>query len=303
MHAAADRPEFAPPPQPGLLRAFVLAVLAHLLLILALTHGLHWQREVQDAAVEAELWSALPQEAAPKAEPVPVPAPPPPPPPPVVKAQPQPEPPVKTDADIALEREKERRLAEQKRHAEEKRLAELEKQRERAKAEAQKKREEELARKKDLQQKQLAEAKKKEEDRKAKLQQQAALEEKKRQMLRDENMKRMQGLAGGGTGAANAQGTAARASGPSASWAGRVQARVRPNIVFPDNIAGNPQAVVEVRIGPGGLIVGKPRLVKSSGVPSWDEAVLRALERTESLPPDTDGRYPSPVEITFRPKA
>jgi hypothetical protein len=29
MHAAADRPEFAPPPEPALLRAFALAVLAH----------------------------------------------------------------------------------------------------------------------------------------------------------------------------------------------------------------------------------------------------------------------------------
>jgi colicin import membrane protein len=65
MHADADRPEFAPPPPPGLLRAFALAVIAHLLLVLALTHGLHWQRETQDAAAEAELWSALPQQAAP----------------------------------------------------------------------------------------------------------------------------------------------------------------------------------------------------------------------------------------------
>src|SRR4051812_45555164 len=151
MHAAADRPEFAPPPQPGLLRAFVLAVVAHLLLVVALTQGLHWKRESQDAAVEAELWSALPQQAARKVEPVPVPvpAPPPPPPPPVVKPAPQPEPPAKSQADIALEHEKEKRLLEQKQLAEQKRLAELEKQRERAKAEALKKHEEELARKKE----------------------------------------------------------------------------------------------------------------------------------------------------------
>ena len=44
MHAAADRLEFAPPPPPGMLRAFVLAVIAHLLLLLALTYGLRWQR-------------------------------------------------------------------------------------------------------------------------------------------------------------------------------------------------------------------------------------------------------------------
>jgi colicin import membrane protein len=60
---------------------------------------------------------------------------------------------------------------------------------------------------------------------------------------------------------------------------------------------------VRVRLGPGGMIVGKPVLVKSSGSKAWDEAVVRALERTESLPPDTDGRYPSPVDIAFKPKA
>ena len=301
MHAADDRPEFAPPPEPALLRAFGLAVLAHALLIAALTHGLKWQRESQDTAVEAELWSALPRQAAPKEvppppPPAPTPAPTPAPPPPVVKAPPPPEPPAKSEADIALEREKQKRLQEQRR------LAELEKQRaEKAKLEAQKKREEELARRKQEQQKQLAEAKRKEEERKAKAEKLAAAEERKRQQLREDNMRRMQAMAG--TGGPSSTGTAARSSGPSASWAGKVQARVRPNIVFSDNVPGNPQAIVEIRLGPGGLIVGKPRLVRSSGSPAWDEAVIRALERTESLPPDTDGRYPSPVEISFKPKS
>jgi colicin import membrane protein len=324
MHAADDRPEFAPPPEPALLRAFVLAVLAHLLLLFALMHGLQWKRDAQDAAVEAELWSALPQQAAPKQEPVqPAPPPPPPPPPPPAPPRPRPqpvvkappEPPVKSQADIALEREKQRReLERERRQAElerekqkrelerERRQAELEHERvQKAKAEAQRKRDEELARKKEQQQqKLLAEAKQKEDERKARQQQQAAAEEKKRQQLREENLKRMQGMAG--TGPSSATGSAANASGPSRSWAGRVQARVRPNIVFSDSVSGNPEARVIVRLGPGGLIIGKPQLVHSSGVPSWDEAVIRALEKTESLPADTDGRYPSPVEIAFRPK-
>jgi colicin import membrane protein len=288
MNAAADRLEFAPPPEPALVRAFILAVVAHLLLLLALTYGFHWQRESQDAAVEAELWSAVPREVAPKE----VPQPPPPPPQPVVKVAPQPEPPARSDADIALEREKQRRLLEQKRHEEE-----LKREREeRAKAEAQKKRDEELARKKELQkQQQLADAKRKQQ------QEQQARDEKMREQLRQDTMKR--NLAMAGTGAPSATGNAARASGPSASWGGKVQARVRPNIVFPDNVSGNPVAQVEVRLGPGGMILGSPRLVKSSGVKSWDDAVLRALEKTESLPPDTDGRYPSPVIIEFKPKA
>lgn len=298
MHAAADRPEFAPPPAPGLLRAYVLAVLAHVLLVLALMHGLRWQREAQDAGVEAELWAAVPQQAAPKAEP----APPPPPPPPqqqqVVKAPPPPEPPAKRDADIAIEREK------QKRELEKQKQAELERERleQRRKLEAQKKREEELARRKQEQAK-LAEAKKRaeeEQERKARQQQQAVLDEKKREQQRQENLKRMQGMAGG-TGAPSSEGTAARSAGPSASWAGRVVARVRPNIVFTDAISGNPKAEVEVRTSPDGTIVGM-KLVRSSGVKAWDDAVLRALDKTEVLPRDVDGRVPSPVVIEFRPR-
>ena len=312
MDAAADRPEFAPPPERGLLRGYALAVLAHVLLVIGLTYGLHWQREVQDAGVEAELWSAVPQQAAPKEEPTP-PAPPPPPPQPVVKAPPQPEPPVRSQADIALEREKQQRLEQERREREQEKRAKAEAQKKREQELARKKereeelakkkeREEELARKKELQQKQLAEARRKEEEKQRKQQEQEARDAKRVAQQREENLNRMRGMAGG-TGAPDSVGTAARSSGPSASWGGKVQARVRPNLVFADNVPGNPQAIVEIRLGPGGMIVGKPRLVRSSGYPSWDEAVIRALERTESLPPDTDGRYPSPVEISFKPKA
>jgi colicin import membrane protein len=290
MHAAADRPEFAPPPPPGLLRAFGLALLAHALLVLALMHGLQWKRESQDAAIEAELWSALPQQAAPKEEPAPLP---PPPPPPVVKAPPQPEPPVQREADIALEREKHKRELEQQRQQ-----AQLERERDqRRKLEAQNKREDELARKKQEQAK-LAEAKRKEDEKKRKLQEQEARVAKQRQA----NLDRLQQQAAAtGTGAPSSTGSAARSSGPSASWAGRVQARVRPNIVFGDDISGNPRADVEVRTSPDGTIVGK-KLVRSSGVKAWDDAVLRALDKTEVLPRDVDGRVPSPVVIEFRPR-
>ena len=305
--AADDRLAFAPPKQPGLMRSFALAVLAHALLVLGLMQGLHWKRDSQELAVEAELWSAVPKQAAPREVPVP-PAPKPepqPPPQPVVKAPPPPEPPVQRDADIALEREK------QKRELEKQKQAELEREREqRRKLEAQKKREEELARKKQEQreeelarkkqeQQKLADAKRKEDEAKRKLQEQETRLAKQREQIREENLKRS--LAMAGTGAPGSTGTAAQASGPSASWGARVQARVRPNIVFTDDVSGNPKAEVEVRLAPDGTIVGK-RMKTSSGNKGWDEAVLRALDKTEVLPRDTDGRVPAQGVLVFRPR-
>ena len=307
MDVSADRPEFSPPPEPALVRAFVLAVLAHLVLLFALMHGLHWTRETPDAVAEAELWSTLPQEAAPK--PVPVqPAPPPPPPQPVVKAPP--EPPAQKAPDINLERERQRRQLEEQR-----RQADLERQREdqRRKLEAQKKHDQELARQQQQQQKlaaqeqqrKLDEQKRKLEDQKRKLDEQKRKEQdaklaQERERVRKEQLARM--MAQAGSGSPDAKGNAQHSAGPSASWGALVQSRVRPNITFTDTISGNPEAEVEVRTSPDGTIVGK-KLVHSSGVKSWDDAVLRALDKTETLPRDPrDGRVPSPVIIGFRPK-
>lgn len=289
MPASTDRLEFTPPPQPGAMRSFVLAVLAHLVLIAALTMGLKWKRDSQDLAAEAELWSSVPQQAAPKEV---VPPPPPPQPRPVAKPEPKPEPKV-NEADIALQQEKKRKELEAKRHQEE-----LEREREKQKKlEAQRKQEE--LKKEEQRKEALAEQKKKEE---AQQQKKKREEEQARKLaqLREENLRRIQGMAGA-TGGPTATGTAARSSGPSDSWGGRIKARVRPNIVFSDDVVGNPNAEVEVRLAPDGTITGR-RLVKSSGNKAWDDAVLRALDKTEVLPRDTDGRVHSPVVIEFRPK-
>jgi colicin import membrane protein len=65
---------------------------------------------------------------------------------------------------------------------------------------------------------------------------------------------------------------------------------------------GNPLAVVEVRAAPRWHHRGQRKLIKSSGNKAWDEAVLRALDKTERLPRDVDGRVPSQFPIGFRPK-
>lgn len=261
MHAAS-RQEFAQPPQ-GLLRAYGLALLIHGLLLAALTWGVNWRSSDTSLAVEAELWSAVPQEAAAKlVEPEPQPQPSPPRP-----APPKVETPQANDAEIALARERERKAKEK---LEQERL-------EREKKLAEEKRKREL------------EAKRKDE-----------AEARQREKDRQENLKRMAGLAGA-TGSVDSKGTAQRASGPSANYAGRIRARIKPNIVFAEELAGNPSAEVEVRTSPDGTIVGR-KLLKSSGHKNWDEAVLKAIDKTETLPRNEEGVVPTPMTIIFRPK-
>lgn len=291
---AAERFEFAPPPNKGFLRGLAIALLAHALLLAALSLGVQWKTNTQTLSAEAELWSALPQEAAPK----PVERPPEAPTPPVqaepVKAVPpplaQPEAP---QADIVLAKEKLRLKKEKQRALGEQRLAQLKLEKA-----------EKLKQVKLDQEKTLAEAKKRNAQ-EAKRQEALIAEEEKLDNLkieiqREANLKRMAGLAGT-TGGAEAKGTALQASGPSPSYAGKLRARIKPNIVFTDDIAGNPTAEIEVRTASDGSIVSR-KLTKTSGLKSWDEAVLKAIDKTDTLPRDTDGRVPSTLIISFRPK-
>ncbi len=125
--------------------------------------------------------------------------------------------------------------------------------------------------------------------------------EKIAEQARTEQMQRLAGMMAGASGDANAKGTAAKSSGPSASYAGRIRARVKPNIVYVDEIAGNPAAEVTVLTSPDGTIIGRS-LARSSGVASWDEAVLKAIDKTQVLPRDVDGTVPSSLTLIFRPK-
>ncbi|MBK9237491.1 MAG: cell envelope integrity protein TolA [Rhodoferax sp.] len=280
MNATADRLEFAPPPTPGLARALLLAIAVHALLMVALTAGLSWRREAELVSAEAELWSAVPSEAAPKLlEPPPLPAPP-------VRRVESPAEPKVANADIAIEREKQRQLHDK------------EQQQKKAQLELNKKREQE---KRDKERK-LAEDQRLAEQESKRKETLAAQERAKRlETQRQENIKRLTGLANA-SGTSGASGSATQSSGPSASYGAKLEARIRPNIVFGDDTAGNPRAVVLFNAAPDGTIVGKPRLKTPSGNKGWDDAVLRAIEKTESIPRDIDGRVPALVEMGFTPK-
>ena len=112
----------------------------------------------------------------------------------------------------------------------------------------------------------------------------------------------MAGLAGsGGSGAATSTGTAAQSSAPTASYLGRIAARIKPNIVYTETIVGNPKTEIEIRMSPDGTILSS-KIVKASGTTSWDEAALKAIDKTGILPKDENGRVPSPLIIVMSPQ-
>lgn len=96
-------------------------------------------------------------------------------------------------------------------------------------------------------------------------------------------------------------GAGSRSAGPSAAYAGRIVARVKPNIVFTDSLSGDPRAVVEVHCSPDGRIIAR-KLIEPSGVPAWDDAVLRAIDKTEVLPKNEQGEVPISMQLGFRYK-
>jgi colicin import membrane protein len=294
MTARTARMEFAPPPTPGLVRALGLAILAHAVLLAMLAAGVQWKREAPAVAVEAELWSALPVQAAPPApEPVALPEPVPrTPPPKAVVAPPAPPPPAPMpDPSIAIAKEKARL---QKEKQAEKQLQQDKLEQEKRQKEALKNKklqDEKEARDKQARDKAVAD-KKQQQDLQAQTAK-ATEEAKKMAELRQQNIKRMAGLAAG-TGEAGSTGSAAQSSGPSAGYAGKIIAKIKANTSFSDLGGGKPTVRVLVRVAPNGSILSS-KIVAPSGNNAWDDAVLRGVEKMNTVPPDIDGRIPEKI--------
>ena len=85
------------------------------------------------------------------------------------------------------------------------------------------------------------------------------------------------------------------------SYAAKIRAKVRGNIVLPPGIAGNPEAIFEVNQLPGGDVLSI-RLKRSSGVPALDDAIERAIKKSSPLPlPDDPSQFQRNLEIKYRP--
>lgn len=101
---------------------------------------------------------------------------------------------------------------------------------------------------------------------------------------------------------ADAELRAAGRKNAEATWSGKIHDKIRGNIVLPQNVLGNPEAIFEVNLLPTCEVVGQPRLIRSSGNSALDDAIERAILKSSPLPkPDDPSVFQRTLKITYRP--
>lgn len=252
-------------------QSLVLALFVHAALVAFLWIGVSWQTEGGSSA-EAEVWDIKVSEAAPEAK-VPVPE------AEVVQEETQQELPKpvaqpqassETPPDIALKAEEKKKEEKQK--------------------EAAKRQEEAQARQK-------AETKKKE----AREKQLKLADQKKADAILAEEARRL--AAKSGTGGSGTSAYSTGSVGADAGYIRKVSAKIKSNTLFnvPPGLNGNPPVEYDVELLPDGSIKAMKKR-KSSGVPGFDEAVRRAIEKSAPFPPNQAGKVPSRFEVSHKPK-
>jgi len=313
-----DGTVFRPHSADGLGKGAALALLAHILLVVALALGVSWRTRSHDV-LEAEVWAEIPQTAAEQAAPPP---PPPAAPPETTEAKPEPTVEPKQEPKVEPKAEPERPAdivtkvppkvkpkPEPKPEPKQEPKAKPEpKVKPKPEPKPVPKPEPKVQPKPEPKPKTPPAPEKKPVEKPAdKPAPQPALSKAQLEAQRKANLQRMMNALGSGSlstsgNGSSAAGTAPRSAGPSSSYAGRLRARIIPNIVFTETISGNPTVFVEIRCAPDGRILSK-RLLDPSNNPAWDAAVLRAIDRTESLPMDENGRLPDTVfQIGISPR-
>jgi colicin import membrane protein len=298
---AASGVQYRVPPEPSRWPAIALAAAVHAGLLAFLYIGVSWQNTAP-VAVEAEVWDMKTQAAAPppppppevvEPEPVPTPAPA----PKVVEPPPVEKPVAPAPPDIALEKRKaeKRKLLEEKK-LEEEQLAKTLKAQQLAEKKAQ-----ELADKKagqkaeELAEKKLADKLKTDKLAKAR---QTADEQKKLDKSHADEMRRL--TAGAGTSGEAAKATAPRLD---TGYLASITSKIKSTTAYPGStdVAGNPKAVFKVEELPTGEIISV-KLVKSSGIAAFDDAVEKGILKSSPLPKKKNGTVERTLEIAFSMK-
>ena len=296
------------PPEPSRWPSIALAAAVHAGLLAFLFIGVNWQN-TEPVAVEAEVWDMQTRAAAP-------------PPPPLEAAAPSPQaitPPAEQPApapieqpvapkppDIALEREQrkaqQRKLQDEQREEDERReeaqRAQEVKARKKAEQKAQlladKQRADKQRADKQLADKQLADKKLADKLAKAK----SAAEQASLDKARADEMRRI--TAGAGTSGEAAKSTASRID---AGYLASITSKIKSTTSYAGStdMAGNPKVVFTVEELPTGEIISV-RLVKSSGIATFDAAVERGINKASPLPKKKDGTVARTVEVAFSMK-
>ncbi len=94
---------------------------------------------------------------------------------------------------------------------------------------------------------------------------------------------------------------AAAAAKADATYIGKLNAKIKSNIVLPPDIPGNPEAIFDVVQLPTGEVMSV-KLRKASGHKAYDDAVERAILKASPLPkPDRPEQFRRSLEIKFKP--
>lgn len=86
-----------------------------------------------------------------------------------------------------------------------------------------------------------------------------------------------------------------------AAWADKIRVAIRSKIVLPLNIEGNPEAQFQIVLLPTAEVLSV-RVEKSSGNSLLDDAIIRAIRNASPLPkPDDEGVFQRRIDLTYRP--
>jgi colicin import membrane protein len=233
---------------PLALRAGILSVLVHGVLLAILLISFNW-KAVQPASIaEVELWDSLPP-VQPAIKPVPpAPEPPKPEPVPEIKPEPKPEPPPEPKAEIQLKKEPVREL----------------------KPKVEKPVEKPIPPKPDP----AVKAKEDEKRKLAELQKMFAEEDKNSQQQQHKNEAQASAKAA----------SAAASAGEIDKYMGLISRKIRQNVNKQLCGTGKPELTFSIALMPTGEVIGSPRLLKGSGNTACDDAVERAIKLSQPLP-------------------
>lgn len=325
-----------PPRERGTWRAFVFALVIHALLGFFLYHGIQWQNSTPEGA-EAELWTEVPDTAIPRPVPPPPPVPVAPAPPlPDEQADIALQEKKRQQQEAARQAQLAEQLRQQKLQAQQE--AEAKRQQQLAadqaaqlaaqKAAAAKQKQQQQQQADKLKQQQLADQQKQQQLKeqqqeqqkqadadaqkkadaqkaaKAKAQADAAAQAKKVDTERRARLAQMMQGSAGGTGSTDGLGKSGTGTGSggtatSPGYSDKVRRAVRPHISWGGETAGL-ETVVSVRCSPTGTLLDAT-IQRGSGNSAWDDAALRAVQRTDPMPQDINGKTPTSFLITLKP--